>query len=598
MKDSMLVSSPEPSGQPAEARLDSWKEIATYLKRDISTVQRWEAREGMPIHRHVHAKRGSVYAFTFELDAWLQSRNLRLDSERYEAEESAPAATHHKSSEIFRIKRWLILGGVVALCLFAVTYIRIGRGPESTARPKINSLAVLPLKNLSGDKEQDYLADGMTEELIGRLAGIHDLHVISRTSVMRFKDTQLSVSEISKTLAVDAIVEGSVIREGTRIRVHAQLIRAATDEHLWSATYDRELQDALALESDVAQSIARKVEVTLSGKEREKLAAAGPISPKVYESYLKGQFVYSSSPTSRDSIEESIGYFKEAINIDPTFAPAYVGLAGGYTDLGTVFLGADPPGDARSKAMSAVRRALELDPDVAGAHALLAYLLQTQWHWAEAEAEYRGALELNPNDAEARDGLASWLLCHGRLDEALTAERRARELDPLAISGTNIGWILFNAHRYDDAIQEFRSALAVRPDSTDDLWRLGFALMFNRQPQEAVSVVEKSVSLSGRSPGAVAVLVSAYANAGRRSDALRLLEELQTRNQIGYVPPGAFVIAYLGLDDREQVFAWLEQAYKEQSNILQYLKVHPIFDPVRNDPRFPDLVRRVGLSKV
>jgi TolB-like protein/Tfp pilus assembly protein PilF len=551
----------------------------------------------MPIHRHVHAKRGSVYAFTFELDAWLQSRKLRLDSERAEAEASAPAATHQKSSEIFRIRRWLILGGVVALCLFAVTYIRIGRGPGSTARPKINSLAVLPLKNLSGDKEQDYLADGMTEELIGRLAGIHDLHVISRTSVMRFKDTQLSVSEISKTLAVDAIVEGSVIREGTRIRVHAQLIRAATDEHLWSATYDRELQDALALESDVAQSIARKVEVTLSGKEREKLAAAGPISPKVYESYLKGQFVYSSSRTSRDSIEESIGYFKEAINIDPTFAPAYVGLAGGYSALGTVFLGADPPGDARSKAMSAVRRALELDPDVAGAHVLLADLLQEQWHWAEAEAEYRRALELNPNDAEARDGLASWLLCQGRLDEALTAGRRARELDPLAISGTNIGWILFNAHRYDDAIQEFRSALAVRPDSTDDLWRLGFALMFNRQPQEAISVVEKSVSLSGRSPGAVAVLVSAYANAGRRSDALRLLEELQTRNRIGYVPPGAFVIAYLGLDDSEQVFAWLEQAYKEQSNILQYLKVHPIFDPVRNDPRFPDLVRRVGLSK-
>jgi TolB-like protein/Tfp pilus assembly protein PilF len=454
----------------------------------------------------------------------------------------------------------------------------------------------LPLKNLSGDKQQDYLADGMTEELIGRLAGIHDLHVISRTSVMRFKDTQLSVSEISKTLAVDAIVEGSVIREGTRIRVHAQLIRAATDEHLWSATYDRELQDALALESDVAQSIARKVEVTLSGKEREKLAAAGPISPKVYESYLKGQLVYSSSPTSRDSIEESIRYFKEAINIDPTFAPAYVGLAGGYNDLGTVFLGADPPGDARSKAMSAVRRALELDPDVAGAHALLAYLLQTQWHWAEAEAEYRRALELNPNDAEARDGLASWLLCHGRLDEALTAERRARELDPLAISGTNIAWILFNAHRYDDAIQEFRSALAVQPDSTDDLWRLGFALMFNRQPQEAISVVEKSVSLSGRSPGAVAVLVSAYANAGRRPDALRLLAELQTRNRVGYVPPGAFVIAYLGLDDREQVFAWLEQAYKEQSNILQFLKVHPIFDPVRNDPRFPDLLRRVGLN--
>lgn len=594
MKDPSLVSSPEPASQPAGARLDSWKEIATYLKRDVSTVQRWELREGMPIHRHVHAKRGSVYAFTSELDDWVRSRKLRLQAERPETEAPPRTETHQESNKSVRA-RWLILGGAVALCLLAAAYLMIRRTRRSTAGPAIRSIAVLPLKNLSGDPAQDYLADGLTEELIGRLSSLHDLRVISHTSVMRFRDTQLSVPEISKMLGVDAIIEGSVIRQGDRIRVHTQLIRAATDEHFWSATYDRDLQDVLALESDVAQSVAEKVEVTISGKERERLAAASPISPKVYESYLKGRFVFRSRPVSRESLEESIGYFKEAISSDPRFAPAYLGLADDYDELGTVFIGATPPGDARSKAMSAVRKALELDPDVAEAHILLADLLQKQLHWAEAETEYRRALELSPNDAEAHDGLAAWLLCQGRLDEALAEERRARELGPLTASAADMGWLLFQARRYDQAIQEFRGFLAARPDSASVLWQLGFALIFNHQPQQAVPVVEKSVSLSGHSPGTVAVLVTAYASAGRRSDALRLLAQLKTQARTRYVPPGAFVIAYLGLDDREQAFAWLEQSYKEQSNILQFLKVHPIFDPLRNDPRFADLMRRVGL---
>ncbi|HEU5403885.1 MAG TPA: tetratricopeptide repeat protein [Terriglobales bacterium] len=466
----------------------------------------------------------------------------------------------------------------------------------TASSPTIRSLAVLPLKNLSGDPSQDYLADGMTEDLIGQLTNIRNLRVISRTSAMQFKDTRLTVPEIAQKLRVDAVVEGSVVREGSRIQVHAQLIRAATDEHFWSETYDRDVQDVLALEGDVAQSIARKVEVTITGREQERLAAARPIPSKVYESYLKGRFVFNNSPVNRKSIEESIGYFQEAINSDPTFAPAYLGLAVDYAGLGTVFIGAAPPGDARSRATSAVRKALELDPDSVEAHVLLADLLAQQWHWAEANAEYRRALELNPNDADAHDGLAAWLLCQGRFDEALAEGRRGRELDPLAVSGADIGWILFHSRRYDEAVQEYRSAIAVKPDSANGLWQLGFALMFNHQSQEAIPVVEKSVSLSGRSPGAIAVLISAYANGGRRSDALRLVAELKNQNRTRYVPPGAFVIAYLGLNDREQALAWLEQSYKEQSNILQFLKVHPIFDPLRNDPRFVDLMRRVGLN--
>ena len=227
---------------------------------------------------------------------------------------------------------------------------------------------------------------------------------------------------------------------------------------------------------------------------------------------------------------------------------------------------------------------------------MLADVHQEQWHWAEAEAEYRRALAQNPNDAEAHGGLSLWLLCQGRTDEALAWAQRGRELDPLVVPGSQIGWILFSSHRYDQAIREFRSDLAVQPNDTGALWDLGFALIANNQSREAIPVLEKALSLTHRSPGVIGVLIRAYAHAGRRSDALRLLAELKRRKKAGYIPGGAFVNAYLGLDDKERTFVWLEQAYKEQSNILQFLKVHPYFDPIRGDARFQDLHRLVGLG--
>ena len=484
--------------------------------------------------------------------------------------------------------------GLLTTLSMAIAYSRFRNRPSPIHSSAIHSLAVLPLRNLSGDPTQDYLADGITDALIGRLANIRDLRVISSTSAMQFKDTHLAVPQIAGTLRVDALVEGSVIRDGGRIRVTAQLIRGATDEHFWSETYDRELRDVLALESEVAQSIAAKVEVTVTGKEHGRLAAVRSVSPEVYESYLKGQFALGKS-NSRAGTEESIGYFEEAIKRDATFAPAYLGLANAYHDLGTVFIGASPEG-VRPKMMSAVQRTLELDPESTEAHLLLADLQQGQWQWAEAEAEYRRALELNPSDAAAHLGLANWLLCQGRTEEALAWAKRARELDPLAVSGSDIGWILFHARRYDEAIREMRSVLAVRSNDASALWYMGFALIANRQPEEAIPVLEKAVSISDRSPGVIGVLVRAYAHAGRHADALRLLAELKRRKQAGYVPAGAFVHAYLGLGETDLAFAWLEQAYREQSNILQFAKVHPFFDPLRGDPRFKELVRRVGLD--
>jgi TolB-like protein/DNA-binding winged helix-turn-helix (wHTH) protein/Flp pilus assembly protein TadD len=501
-----------------------------------------------------------------------------------------PAVVTATRQTWFRRRAW-ILALIIPLFLLFAFLLKFRTHKSDPAAP-IRSLAVLPLRNLSGNPNEEYFADGMTEEVIGRLSMIRGLRVISRTSVMQFKDTRLSAPEIARKLGADALVEGSVMREGNRIRVHAQLIRASTDEHFWSESYDRELGDALTLESEVAQSIAQRVEVTVSGEEHARLVAAHPVSPEAYESYLQGMFAKGNS---RAETERRIAWFDDAIKKDPAFAQAYVGLASAYGALGTVFVGA-PASETRPKVINAARKALELDPDLADAHVLLANMHMRQWKWAEAEAEYRRALDLNPNDAAAHDGFSDWLLCHGHMDEALAWARRARDLDPLGPSGHTIAWTLLNARRYDEAIRQFRDVLAVRPDDRFPLWPLGWALICNHQAEEAIPVLEKAVSVTNRSPGVISALIWAYANAGRRADALRLLGELKKRRQTGYIPAGAFVDAYLGLGDNDEAFAWFERAFEEQSNILIYIKVFPLYDPLRGDSRFQDLVRRVGLD--
>lgn len=584
--------------------LDSWKEIAAYLSRDVTTVQRWEKRESMPVHRHVHDKRGSVYALTTELDAWIQSRSAPHAEPAIKTDQPAkkpqvetilhapPSRTG--SPPVSTHRRGVALAVVLAISLSAAaSWLVLRHRNTVTVEPRIRSLAVLPLRNLSGNPAQDYLADGITEALIGRLSNIRDLHVVSHTSVTRIKDQRLSIPEIARTLGVGAVVEGSVIKDGDRIRVTAQLIRGATDEHLWSETYDREMRDVLGLESELALSIGNKVEVTITGGEQQRLRATRPVAPEVYESYLKGRFVLEQG--NRPGLEQSVHYFEDALQKDPTFAPAYLGLAKAYTNLGTVFSGV-PAETTRPKVTTFARKALEFDPDLVEGHVLLANVLQQEWHWKEAEAEYRQALELNPNEATALAWYALWLVCQGRADEAVASVQRARELDPVGVTGGSVAQILFHAHRYDDAIRESRSAAAVQPDNALNLMDLGFALIANNQPAEAIPILQKALSLSKGSPAVTGVLIRAYAHAGRRSDAIRLLADLKQRRKADYIPAGAFVNAYLGLGDNEQAFHWLEQAYKEQSNILQFMKTHPYFDPIRGDPRFADLARRVGLG--
>lgn len=570
-------------------RLESWKEIASYLGRDVTTVRRWEKREGLPVHRLHHSKLGSVYAYTVELDAWRRERAPAVATDAPDARQALEVV--RRGAHVRKVAALAALA--LALVAFLMWLVRERPTIQpASANGGIRSLAVLPLENFSGNPEQDYLSDGMTEALIARLSTIHALRVISRTSAMQFKGTRKSVPAIGKELNVDAVIEGSVLRSGDKIRINVQLIRADTDEHLWSGTYDREVQDVLALQSDVTYGIARHIEVAV-GAQNGRPVAARVVAPAVYESYLKGRFELHKE--TRAGLEEALQHFQAALDADATFAPAYAGLAATHLALGSVFFG-EPPYEARPKVFAAAGKALELDPQLVEAHVLVAQNLARDWRWPEAEAEYKRAIELGPSDAGAHAGIAYWFLCQGRTQEALSAARRAQELDPLALHGIQVGWILFHARRYDEAIRELRTVLTIEPENQFALWFLGFALIGDKQFDEAIKILERTASVSHRSSAVLGVLVQAYASAGRRAEALRVLDELQRRRKTGYVPPAAFLNAYLGLGDREEAFAWMERAAEERSNIMQFLKVHPFFDPLRGDPRFVTFLRRANFQ--
>src|SRR5215510_15098111 len=586
----------QPAQPSTQDRLDSWKDIAVYLKRDISTVQRWEQREKMPVHRHLHDRRGSVYAFRSELDVWLETRLTRL---KHDAETRAldGVETFASASAVRHLTRlqWMRAAVTTALVLAGIAYLFVSSRVATTPRT-IRSVAVLPLQNLSGDSGQDFFVDGMTEALIERLSSMQGVRVISRTSVMRFKHSSQSLPEIAQTLRVDAVVEGSVVRSGRRVRISAQLIRGEGDDHLWSGSYDREAGDVLALQSEVAQAIARQIQISVAGRESgsRNTPDRSVVSPDVYEDYLKGRFALNRTPTP--DLKASVRYFEAAIAKDAFFAPAYSGLGAAHTVLSSPF-GGDEPVDALTEAAQAAGRALELDATIAEAHLVLGEVALRRWQWIEADARYRRALDLDPNNAAAHDGRARWLLSQRRTDEALEWAQRARELDPLALYGRDVGWILFLSRRHAEAIRELHTVLAVQPDESGALWYLGFALIEHGEAAEAARVLERSAALSGRNPAVLGVLVRAYARAGRSTEALRVLGELTRRREAGYVPAAAFVNAYLGLGDYARAWEWLDRAFDERSKILLHLKVHPFFDPLRNDPRYAALQRRMNFPE-
>jgi TolB-like protein/Flp pilus assembly protein TadD len=450
---------------------------------------------------------------------------------------------------------------------------------------------VLPLDNLSGDSSQEYFSDGLTEELICAVARIASLRVISRTSVMPYKASQKSLPAIAKELSVDAIVEGSVARSGQRVRITVQLILATEDRHLWSGRYERDLRDILQLQAEVAQSIADHIHKVVD-PEYAYPEHARQVHPQAYEECLKGNFFLDKM--TPDHSEKSIGFFTRAIVLDPSYARAYGDLSRTYFYLGLFGMG--PPGEMFPKASANAAKALELDETVASAHnALAAVHVFYDWDWSAAEAESKRAMELSPGESVTHAHFADYLSIRGRHNEAIAAYSRVLDLDPISRVYIGLfGLILYRARRYDESIAQCQKALEIDPHYANGLWFLALSLEQKGDLPGAIAKLEEAVSLS-QGPHYRALLGRAYALAGERK-ALEILDELKALSQQRYVSPFDIAVVQVGLDDQTSAFQSFEEAY--QQHVFRIIELTmPMYDSLRSDSRWQNLVRRIGLPQ-
>ncbi len=489
-----------------------------------------------------------------------------------------------------RTTRW-VSAGVVALVLVALgAWWLTSRARDSGP---IRSIAVLPLENLSGDPEQEYFADGMTEALIGELAQISALRVISRTSVMQYKGARKPLPSIARELNVDAIVEGSVLHSANRVRISARLIRGPTDQHVWAQSYERDLEDVLVLQRQIAQAIARGVRTELTPRERARLKGAGPVNPEAYSLYLQGRYHFFRHTPG--DLRQSIEVLERAVELDPTFAEAHLQLALSYLFTGTGY-GWAPPKEAHGLARASALRALELDDSLAEAHSMLGQIaLWSDWDWLAAD---RGHNRSHDRGGRRGFGYAYFLSAQGRHDEALAVIEEILERDPLNVSAhANAAWRSWDARRYDRALAEAQTALGMDP-SLGDLHNL-LARVYLRSGRfdHAIKESREHVRLFERSPHSLGSLGYAYGFAGRAQEAKAVLEELKRRQRKEYVSPISFAQVFIGLGDIDQAFEWLDRTLDERNRAVLFLKQDPMYDPLRSDPRFDDLLRRIGFPE-
>ena len=520
-----------------------------------------------------------------------------LTTERPTAEVPAPAGTRTQWRRV-----WLGFLACASLVAILVGFDVGGLRQRFLGRPDpnaIRSLAVLPLENLSRDPEQEYFADGMAEALTTELAQISALKVISHTSVVQYKGTKKPLPQIAKELGVDAVVEGAVQRSGDKVAITVQLIHAPSDRHLWAKSYERGLHDVLGLQSEVAQAIADEIKAKLTPPEKVRLASARSINSEAYENYLRGRFLLSTQDES--DARKGMTYFQRAIQKDPNYALAYAGLAESYITLGQPWNGALSPQEALPQAKAAATKALGIDDTLGEAQLALARVSQLyDWDWPAAEKEYTRALELNPNDAMAHGWYGEYLLATARYEEAIVQLRQAVALDPLSSNhAAGLGFVLYLARRYDQGIREFQKALELEPDMIYAHQGLGWVYEQKKMYREAIAEQEKAVNLTNRDGFAVANLGRVLGDAGRKLEAKKLLEELQERSKhrYHYISPCLIAVVQIGLGERDQAIASLEQGYTSRDQWMLYLKVDPHMDDLRSDPRFQDLLRRVGLSQ-
>ena len=486
---------------------------------------------------------------------------------------------------------WIAGGAALVLLLSARWQLDHQQRSDATIR----SVVVLPMANLSGDPSQEYLADGMTEELITQLGQLRALRVISRTSAMSYKQTLKPLAEIARNLDVQAVVEGSVAHVGDRVRFTAQLIRVPADELLWAHAYEGNFRDAFELQNSVAQAVATQIQATVGGPERTVLRKSKPVSSEAYEAYLKGRYFWNKRDAA--GLKKAIEYFQRAIAVDPGYAAAYSGLADAYALAGGWEYGVLPPQEAAPRAKEAAAKAVLLGPELSEAHTSLAFALEmSSWDWGGAEREYRRALRLNPSYATAHQWYGYHLLTVGRNDEAIAELKRAESLDPLSlIISAGVADAFYIAHRADDATRQLHKTLEMDPNFAMAHYQLGQVLAHRGKFDTAIAEFQRAIELSGHSPGIDANLANAYAAAGRTADAERVANDLaQLPHQNGSVDADIALI-YVGLRKYDQAMYWLEKAY--QARLEPVMLVRPQFDPLRRDPRFRDLMGRLGLGR-
>jgi serine/threonine protein kinase/tetratricopeptide (TPR) repeat protein len=589
-------------GQAADGRSDIWA-LGVTLYEMAASVRPFHGQSGFeltsailhqaprPLPSHVPAELGTVIERCLEKEPskrYQKADEVRAALERIRGGTVAPWAVWR-----YRLgrRRWLAstVGALVLLSIVAALSLDWLRTRFWGGMPRIQSLAVLPLENLSGDKEQEYFADGMTEELITDLAKIRALKVISRTSVMQFKGTNKPLPQIAKELNVDALIEGSVLREGGQVRITAQLIHASTEQNLWAESYQRDLRSVLALQGEIASAIADKVRAVVTPIERARLASARPVNPDAYEAYLKGmQCWYRFTP---QDIDNALEYFELALKKDPNYAPAHSGVA--LVWIARNQMGYKPPREAGPKAKAAALKAVELDNAIAQAHSSLAIVKGFyDWDWAGADVEFKKAIELNPNYPDARAMYSHYLVCMKRPEEAMAQIQGALELDPLndffrAFYGVDLEFM----GRYDEAIPQFRKALKTSPGIPFAHWGLGGTLFMKGLYEEVLAEFKAVYDYIG-APQVGEALTQGYAQSGFRGGMRRAAEALAAQSRKSYVAPNQVAELYAMAGEKDQALKWLEKAFEVRDPNMPYANVDPTYDLLRSDPRFQDLLRR------
>jgi TolB-like protein len=586
-------------------RLDYWQEIATYLGREVRTVQRWEREKSLPVRRLAGVGEDNqprVFAYKSEIDAWLalQSGPRGLPPDTRPAVDET--VVKHHSGAIGKVNP---VAGALAQKFDREPETRSGlhvpRRSPARARwsarkdPSVLRVAVLPLENSGGNPETEFLSDGLSESLIDSLSQLPNLRVISRTSVFRYKGHAIDPCVVGQELDVGAVLAGHMVTRGNALSIRLELIDTRDNSIMWGDRYNREIKDLATVEDEIAHRVAEKLQIRLTGRAHTPLPKRSKQNPEAYQLYLKGRYYWNKR--TGDAVKKGLDYFNQAIEVDPGFALAYAGIADSYAMM--VFNIVISPRDGLPKARAAATRALELDERLAEARSSLAFVkMFYDWDWPGAEREFHRTFELNPNYSIARQWYAMELAALGRHEEAVRETERGLQIDPLSLSiNATSSLLLYFVRQYDEALEQGLATVEMDRNFFASHFASGLALEQKGQHEKAIVEFRASADLSGRWPLFVAGYGHACAAAGNREEALNIVAELRDTSVRKYVSSFAVAAVYAGSGDKDLTLHWLEKAYEERGTWLIFLNVHPYFDFLRNEPRFQNLLSKLGLAK-